>query len=103
MISIGSVPAALMRWHIDEIFIVNVIGCFLLGFINALNISRKYKLIFCFGFCGSFTTFSGWSLKLFSLLEQGFYQLFFINALLIVLLGLFSLALGHLLAKKVIN
>ena len=59
-ISIGAVPAALFRWKIDDIFAVNIIGCFLLGFINTLLIPRKYKLIFGFGFCGSLTTFSGW-------------------------------------------
>ena len=77
IISIGSVPAAIFRWHIDHIFIVNTIGCFLLGFINSLPISRRYKLLLGFGFCGSLTTFSGWSFQLFKLINQGFYKLFF--------------------------
>ena len=101
LISIGAVPAALLRWQIDQIFIVNIIGCFLLGFINSLLISRKYKLIFGFGFCGSLTTFSGLSLRLFELVSQGLYKLFFINSILILLIGFFAVALGHFLAKKV--
>lgn len=100
-ISIGSVPAALLRWKIDEIFIVNIIGCFLLGFVNSLPISRKYKLIFAFGFCGSLTTFSGWSLHLFELISQGLYKLFFFNTILMLFLGCFSVCLGNLLAKKI--
>ena len=61
LISIGAVPGAIFRWQIDDIFIVNIIGCFLLGIVNGLPISGRYKLIFGFGFCGSFSTFSGWA------------------------------------------
>ena len=103
IISIGAVPAAILRWQIDQIFIVNTIGCFLLGFINSLTISKRYKLILGFGFCGSLTTFSGWSLQLFKLINQGFYQLFFLNSISIVMFGIFAVSLGHLLAKKIIN
>ena len=101
-ISIGAIPAAILRWQVDEIFIVNIIGCFLLGFINALSISRKYKLIFGFGFCGSLTTFSGWVFHLFQLITEGLYKLFFLNSILIVLIGLFAICLGEFFAKKVL-
>tara|TARA_B100001029_G_C14822975_1_gene318686 strand:+ start:41 stop:385 length:345 start_codon:yes stop_codon:yes gene_type:complete len=103
LISIGAIPGALIRWQIDDIFIVNIIGCFLLGIINALPISRRYKLIFGFGFCGSLTTFSGWSLNLFQLISQGLYKLFFLNSFIIVLIGFFFVCLGDFFAKKVIN
>ena len=103
IISIGAIPAAIFRWQIDQIFIVNIIGCFLLGFINALSISRKYKLFFGFGFCGSLTTFSGLSFQMFKLIDQGFYKLFVLNSIFMVLLGIFDVLLGHLLAKKIIN
>ena len=102
-ISIGAVPAAILRLQIDQIFIVNIIGCFLLGFINSLAISKRYKLILGFGFCGSLTTFSGWSFQLFKLINQGLYQLFFLKSISIVMLGIFAVSLGHLLAKKIIN
>ena len=102
-ISIGAVPGAILRWQIDQIFIVNLIGCFFLGLLNSLPISRRYKLIFGFGFCGSFTTFSGWSRKLFELVNDGFYKLFFLNSILIVILGVFAVSLGHLVAKKITN
>ena len=103
LISIGALPAAILRWQIDDILIVNTIGCFLLGFINALPVSRKYKLMFGFGFCGSLTTFSGLSFQLYKLINQGFYKLFFFHSILILMIGLFSVGLGHLLAKKIIN
>ena len=100
LISIGAVPGAIFRWHIDDFFIVNTIGCFLLGIINAMPVKRIYKLIFGFGFCGSLTTFSGWSLYLFKLISQGLYKLFFLNSVLIVLIGFFAICLGDLFAKK---
>ena len=101
LISLGAFPAAILRWQIDEIFIVNIIGCFLLGFINKIPISRQYKLIFGFGFCGSLTTFSGWSYQLFELISKGFYKLFILNLILTVLIGFLAVCLGHLLAKKI--
>ena len=103
LISIGAVPGALFRWQIDDVFIVNIIGCFLLGMINSLPISRRYKLIFGFGFCGSLTTFSGWAFQLFKLISKGLYKLFFLNSVLIALIGFFAICLGDLFAKKVIN
>ena len=103
LISIGAVPGALFRWQIDDVFIVNIIGCFLLGMINSLPISHRYKLIFGFGFCGSLTTFSGWSFQLFQLISKGLYKLFFLNSVLIVLIGFFAICLGDLFARKVIN
>ena len=103
LISIGAVPGALFRWQIDDVFIVNIIGCFLLGMINSLPISSRYKLIFGFGFCGSLTTFSGWSFQLFQLISKGLYELFFLNSVLIVLIGFFAICLGDLFARKVIN
>ena len=103
IISIGAVPAAIFRWQIDQILIVNTIGCFLLGFINSYPFSRKHKLIFGFGFCGSLTTFSGWSFQLFNLINQGFYKLFFLYSILIVILGIFAVGLGNFFAKKIIN
>ena len=100
LISIGAIPGALFRWQIDEIFLVNLIGCFLLGFFNSLYILKRYKLTLCVGLCGSMTTFSGWSSHLYKLLNQGLYKLFLLNSLSIVLIGIVSIGLGHIFAKK---
>ena len=101
LISIGAISGALIRWQIDDTFIVNLIGCFLLGLINPLLISRKYKLIFGFGFCGSLTSFSSWSYQLFDLISRGLYKLFFLNLISSVLFCFFAVGFGHLLAKKI--
>ncbi len=101
LISIGAIPGALLRWQIDEIFIVNLIGCFFLGFINSLDISKRYKLILGVGFCGSITTFSGWSFYLYKLLSQSMYKLFLFNSISILLIGVFVMYLGHIFGKKI--
>ena len=101
LISIGAIPGALLRWQIDEIFIVNLIGCFLLGFFNSLAIKNSYKLTLKVGLCGSMTTFSGWSFHLHDLLNQGLYRLFLFNSILFVLIGVLSVGLGHMLAKNI--
>ena len=103
IISVLSIPAVILRWQIDQILIVNIIGCFLLGFINSLTIPKKYKLIFGFGFCGSLTTFSGWSFQLFELIKEGFYKLFFLNSIFIVMLGFIAVGLGHFVARKIVG
>ena len=100
LISIGAIPGALLRWQVDEIFIVNLIGCFLLGLFNSLAIPKRYKLILGFGFCGSMTTFSGFTFHLYKLLSQGLYKAFLFDSILIVLMGVFAIGLGHTFAKK---
>ena len=100
LISFGAILGALFRWQIDEIFIVNLIGCFLLGFFNSLDISKRYKVTLCFGLCGSMTTFSGWSSHLYKLLNQGLYKLFLFNSISIVLLGVLAVGFGHIFGKK---
>ena len=103
LIAIGAVPAAILRFELDHIPLANIIGCFLLGFIDSYPLPKKYKLILCFGFCGSLTSFSGWSFKLFEFINQGYYKLFFLNSVLIVAFGILALYLGQLVAKNFIN
>ena len=100
LISFGAILGALFRWQIDEIFIVNLIGCFLLGFFNSLDILKRYKLTLGVGLCASMTTFSGWSLYLYELLSQGLYKIFLLNSISIVMMGVFATGLGHMLGKK---
>ncbi|WP_269614251.1 fluoride efflux transporter FluC [Prochlorococcus marinus] len=100
LISLGAILGALFRWQINEIFIVNSIGSFLLGFFNSLDILKKYKLILCVGLCGSMTTFSGLSSYLYKLLNQGLYKLFLLNSISIALMGVLAIGLGHIFARK---
>tara|TARA_B100000214_G_scaffold338044_1_gene282970 strand:+ start:412 stop:759 length:348 start_codon:yes stop_codon:yes gene_type:complete len=100
LISLGSVLGALLRWQIDEILVVNTIGCFLLGFFNSLSIQKEYKLTLVVGLCASMTTFSGWSFHLYNLLIHRLYVLFLVHSISIVLIGITAVGLGHIVAKK---
>ena len=86
-VSIGAIPGVILRWQIDEILIVNIIGCFLIGLFNFSSSNSKYKLIFCIGFCGSLTTFSGWIFDLFILISDGFYLQASLLTIAMILMG----------------
>ena len=100
IISIGSILGSLIRWKIDNIFFVNILGCFIFGFINNLQISKKFKLFFCFSFCGSLTSFSGWILDLFNIFNKRLYLLFLFKVILFLMIGYFALYLGYLISNN---
>ena len=100
IISIGSILGSLIRWKIESIFFVNILGCFIFGFINNLQISKKFKLFFCFSFCGSLTTFSGWILDLFNIFNKRLYLLFFFRVILFLLIGYFAIYFGYLISNN---
>ena len=102
-ISIGAIPAVVFRCNFDEVYLVNTIGCFLLGVFNSFSFSSKYKLILCIGFCGSLTTFSGWIFDLFELISGGFYLKSLRIVILMLIMGLIAVCFGNLLAKKINN
>jgi len=101
IISIGSIIGALVRWKSDDIFIANNIGCFLLGFINNLSLSRKLKLLLGFSFCGSLTTFSSWIFELFDLLKKGLFIDFLSILLLSLMTGYVLIFAGYKISGKI--
>ena len=99
-ISLGAIPGAILRFHLVDTFLVNIIGCFLLGFFNNLSIKSRYKLMLTFGLCGSLTTFSGWIFDLYRLLIGGFIVQFLLTLLFTILISFISVYFGHSLASK---
>ena len=100
LISVGSILGSLIRLQIDSIFFVNILGCLIFGFINNLQVSKRIKLFFCFSFCGSLTTFSGWILDLLNILNKGLYLLFFIRVSLFLVIGYFAIYFGYSLSAN---
>ena len=82
---------------------VNVVGCFLIGLLSGLSfggqISPTTKLVLVTGFCGGFTTFSTFSKKALTLLQNGNITAFCLYATGSVVLGVSCVALGYWLAK----
>ncbi len=70
-LAIGAVPGALIRWQINQEFLVNIAGALILGIIFGTSAKKRLRLIMGVGFCGSLTTFSSWMLKSFDLILHG--------------------------------
>ncbi len=64
--------------------IINVLGSFIVGLFVIWTTERvlvdpRWRLLVVVGFCGSFTTFSGYAFETMSLFEQGQWGLMLVN------------------------
>ena len=80
-------------------FLVNIIGCIVIGFIIGIGFDRHYNVIpimefVIIGILGGFTTFSTFGLESFEMLQSNQFKLFFIYVLGSVIFGLMSIRLG---------
>ncbi len=85
-------------------FLVNILGCLLIGFLLGLSakgayLSENQTLILATGFCGGFTTFSTFAFEKHALLTAG--ELFYFSFYLIasIVTGLGAVAFGLWIAK----
>ncbi len=85
--------------------LINVLGAFVIGFFagstlvgGRFGISENPRLFVMVGLCGGFTTFSSFSLQTFELLRSGVWGKALVNIFLSVVLCLFAVAAGHLIA-----
>lgn len=84
-------------------FIVNVIGCFiigvLIGLISKNNNNEYIKLVLITGFCGGFTTFSSFGLENYSLIHSGNLITSLVYMTMSISLGILFVCLGIYLAR----
>ena len=86
--------------------LVNLIGCFLIGFLAALSeekflLGPEARLLLMVGFCGAFTTFSTFMLETANLLKEGDTWKAFGNVAISVVIGFLIFRLGVFLGEAI--
>lgn len=83
--------------------LINVSGSLVLGFFLATSarilLDTRWRFLIAIGFCGSYTTFSGYAFETFALFEQGQWRLVAWNVIASNLLCLVSVVVGAALAR----
>lgn len=91
-----------------NILLINLIGCFLLGIINAVfsktdRISTDVKLGITAGFVGAFTTFSTFCKESLNILDAGYVSAFFYYISASVVFGVIAVYIGHLIGHHIVH
>ena len=109
---IGGISRYLITHFVQEKFlstfpfgtlIVNIIGCFFIGFVFGLtdkvNLNQEWRLFLTVGLLGGFTTFSAFSNETFCLFREG--QFWYATAYILtsVFLGLAATFMGNTTTK----
>lgn len=117
LISLGGVLGANLRFFLMQViekffnpasdisvFIINTLGCFLLGLLSAVidNPGHPLRDLGIIGFLGSFTTFSTFVALISGSLFEGRFSSALVFALLEPILGVVAFSFGMLVGRKFI-
>ena len=102
---IGKLPIGSNEGFPVKTFIVNIVGCFLIGLAAALALkqladSPRLVLFLKVGICGGFTTFSSFALETGGLIEKGSYIAASAYVILSVVVGVLALFAAEFIAER---
>ena len=85
-------------------FVVNILGCFLLGLFFTLSLDRwvispEIRIMIAVGFLGGFTTFSTFGLETINIIKEGNLHIALLNVGLSVFVGVLAVWLGMEIAN----
>lgn len=86
-----------------QTFLINIVGCFFLGFflpIAHVHIKQEYTLLIGTGFTGAFTTFSTFSLENVKLIDENKIMISFIYIVASIVIGVGLSYIGFKAAEK---
>ena len=104
LVGAGAVPGALLRWQLAlrlgyQNLLVNVVACFALGLVLALNetcaASTGIALLMGVGFFGSLSTFSTFAVELLNELRAGQALTALVLAVASIGIGMLACAVGY--------
>ena len=109
----GTVSRYLLAGFVYQVFgthfpygtlVVNLIGCFIIGFLASLSeekflLSPNARLLLMVGFCGAFTTFSTFMLETANLMKDGENVRALVNVAASVIVGFLVFRLGVFIAE----
>lgn len=86
------------------VMVVNIIGCFAIGFLSGLAETREVfspevRIFLFLGVLGGFTTFSSFGYDTFNLLRDGAFLMALINVMVQVVVGLLGVWMGYVLSR----
>jgi fluoride exporter len=118
-VSLGGILGVNLRYFLSRIItrfsdaafpygtlVINVTGSLVLGFFLVWTTERvladpRWRLLVSIGFCGSYTTFSGYAYETMSYFEQGHWTLFATNILANNVLCLVAILAGAMIARAI--
>ena len=94
-----------LKFHLPlPTFVVNVVGCFILGFVYVLCLEKfqlnpALKLLITVGFCGGLTTFSTFSFEIFDMIQNLQYIHAALYTIVSLVIGVVAVLLGGYLCR----
>ena len=101
LLLIASYFGALLRFYVDNNFIISICGSFLFGFIIRRRLGKSLNHILLSGFCSCFTSFSGFIFILHRFINQEEVLKIVLYLNIIFISNLLMMYFGFMMSRKI--